>query len=115
MTTLTFCRGLNSESVDLIYLDPPFNSNQDYAAPVGSKAAGFAQLSRTIAIVFDHDGCDVCVEMRRVIEDEEPGVWLPPLSDGWVCPRHYLKQSYLTLFSAVRLLEMYQELKDHLG
>ena len=35
-------RGLNSESVDLIYLDPPFNSNQDYAAPIGSKAAGAA-------------------------------------------------------------------------
>ena len=33
---LDIMRGMNSESVDLIYLDPPFNSNQDYAAPVGS-------------------------------------------------------------------------------
>jgi site-specific DNA-methyltransferase (adenine-specific) len=32
--------GLNSESVDLIYLDPPFNSKRIYSAPVGSKAAG---------------------------------------------------------------------------
>ena len=32
--------GLNSESVDLIYLDPPFNSKRMYSAPVGSKAAG---------------------------------------------------------------------------
>ena len=39
---LPIMRGLNSESVDLIYLDPPFNSNQDYAAPIGSKAAGAA-------------------------------------------------------------------------
>ena len=39
---LDILRGLNSETVDLIYLDPPFNSNQDYAAPVGSKAAGAA-------------------------------------------------------------------------
>ncbi len=23
-------RGINSESVDLIYLDPPFNSNRNY-------------------------------------------------------------------------------------
>ena len=30
-------RGMNSATVDLIYLDPPFNSNADYAAPVGSK------------------------------------------------------------------------------
>ena len=32
--------GLNSTSVDLIYLDPPFNSNRNYAAPVGSAVAG---------------------------------------------------------------------------
>ena len=35
-------RGMNSESVDLIYLDPPFNSKADYAAPIGSQAAGAA-------------------------------------------------------------------------
>ena len=35
-------RGLNSNLVDLIYLDPPFNSNRNYAAPIGSKAAGAA-------------------------------------------------------------------------
>lgn len=39
---LPVMRGMNSESVDLIYLDPPFNSNADYAAPIGSKAAGAA-------------------------------------------------------------------------
>ena len=32
--------GMNSESVDLIYLDPPFNSKRMYSAPVGSKSAG---------------------------------------------------------------------------
>ena len=32
--------GLNSETVDLIYLDPPFNSKRMYSASVGSKAAG---------------------------------------------------------------------------
>ena len=37
---LDILRGMNSECVDLIYLDPPFNSNRDYEAPVGSKAAG---------------------------------------------------------------------------
>ena len=34
---LDILRGLNSDSVDLIYLDPPFNSNRDYAAPVGQQ------------------------------------------------------------------------------
>ena len=33
-------RRMNSNSVDLIYLDPPFNSKANYAAPIGSKAAG---------------------------------------------------------------------------
>ena len=33
---------MNSECVDLIYLDPPFNSNRNYASPIGSKAAGAA-------------------------------------------------------------------------
>ena len=32
--------GMNSELVDLIYIDPPFNSKRMYSAPVGSKAAG---------------------------------------------------------------------------
>jgi 5-methylcytosine-specific restriction endonuclease McrA len=32
--------GLNSNLVDLIYLDPPFNSKRMYSAPVGSRAAG---------------------------------------------------------------------------
>ena len=39
---LPVMRGLNSESVDLIYLDPPFNSNRTYSAPIGSEAAGAA-------------------------------------------------------------------------
>ena len=39
---LDIMRGLNSDSVDLIYLDPPFNSNRNYAAPIGSEAAGAA-------------------------------------------------------------------------
>ena len=37
---LDVMRGMNDACVDLIYLDPPFNSNRDYAAPIGSKAAG---------------------------------------------------------------------------
>ncbi len=39
---LDILRGMNSACVDLIYLDPPFNSNRNYAAPIGSAAAGAA-------------------------------------------------------------------------
>ncbi len=39
---LPILRGINSESVDLVYLDPPFKSDRYYEAPIGSKAAGAA-------------------------------------------------------------------------
>ena len=39
---LDVLRGMDSATVDLIYADPPFNSNRNYAAPIGSKAAGAA-------------------------------------------------------------------------
>ena len=29
-------RGMNDECIDLIYLDPPFNSNRNYSKPIGS-------------------------------------------------------------------------------
>ena len=32
-------RGMNSDTVDLIYLDPPFNSNKMWSAPIGSEGA----------------------------------------------------------------------------
>jgi len=37
---LFILNGLNSNLVDLIYLDPPFNTKRTYSAPIGSKAAG---------------------------------------------------------------------------
>ena len=39
---LHILRGIDSETIDLIYLDPPFNSNRTYEAPIGSEAAGAA-------------------------------------------------------------------------
>ena len=39
---LDILRGINSDCVDLIYLDPPFNSNRNYATSVGSSAVGVA-------------------------------------------------------------------------
>ena len=31
---------MNSETIDLIYLDPPFNTNKQFKAPIGSPAEG---------------------------------------------------------------------------
>ena len=39
---LEVLRGLNSASIDLVYLDPPWNSKKEWNAPIGSQAAGAA-------------------------------------------------------------------------
>ena len=37
---LEVLRGINSNCIDLIYLDPPFNKKKTFTAPIGSKADG---------------------------------------------------------------------------
>ncbi len=37
---LDILRGINSECIDLIYLDPPFNKNKVFSAPLGTSAEG---------------------------------------------------------------------------
>ena len=37
---LDVLRNIDSESIDLIYLDPPFNTKKQYKALIGSNAEG---------------------------------------------------------------------------
>ena len=37
---LDIMRGMDSDTIDLIYLDPPFNTKRQYKAPIGSPAEG---------------------------------------------------------------------------
>ena len=37
---LDIMQGINNDSIDLIYLDPPFNKNKIFTAPIGSSAEG---------------------------------------------------------------------------
>ena len=99
---LDILRGLNSESVDLIYLDPPFNSNRDYAAPVGSKAAG-AAFKDTWTL------SDLNVAWMGLIADEHPAIYRTIEAAGMTHGKGM--QSYLCMM-AVRLLEMRRVLKD---
>ena len=64
---LPIMRGMNSESVDLIYLDPPFKSNANYAAPIGSEAAG-AEFKDTWSLQ------DVDVAWLDLIEQKHPRI-----------------------------------------
>ncbi len=98
---LDIMRGMNSESVDLIYLDPPFNSNQNYAAPVGSAAAG-AAFKDTWTL------SDLDVAWMGLIADEQPATAHVLQTAGLTHGRGM--QSYLTMM-AVRLMEMRRLLK----
>ena len=98
---LPIIRGLNSESVDLIYLDPPFNSNRNYAAPVGSEAAG-AAFKDTWTL------SDLDVAWAGYIADEHPAVAY--LLSGAGMAHSKGMQSYLTMM-AIRLLELHRVLK----
>ena len=37
---LDILRNIDPETIDLIYLDPPFNTKKQYRAPIGSRAEG---------------------------------------------------------------------------
>ena len=99
---LDILRGMNSESVDLVYLDPPFNSNRDYAAPVGSKAAG-AAFKDTWTL------SDLDVAWMGLIADEHPAIYRTIEAAGHTHGKGM--QSYLYMM-AVRLLEMHRVLRD---
>ena len=98
---LEVLRGLNSESVDLVYADPPFNSNKNYEAPIGSKAAG-AAFKDTWTL------SDVDVAWHGEIADREPSVYAAIEAAAVVHGKGM--RSYLTMM-AVRLLELRRVLK----
>ena len=100
---LDIMRGMNSESVDLIYLDPPFNSNQDYAAPIGSEAAG-AAFKDTWTLD------DVDLAWHGEIAEQHPALYA---IIGAAREAHgAAMQSYLIMMG-IRLLEMRRLLKPN--
>ena len=98
---LPVLRGLNSESVDLIYLDPPFNSNRTYAAPIGSKAAG-AAFKDTWTL------SDVDQAWHGEIAEQAPSVYAAIDAAGIV---HGPGMKSYLIMMAVRLLELRRVLK----
>ena len=95
---LPLLRGMNSESVDLIYLDPPFNSKANYAAPIGSKAAG-AAFKDTWTL------SDVDAEWINLIEAKHPALYRVLLAAMTSSDKSYLA------YMAARLLELRRVLK----
>ena len=94
-------RGMNDKSVDLIYLDPPFNSKTNYAAPIGSKAAG-AAFKDTWSL------SDIDTEWINLLEKKYPALQRVLLAATTNSDKSYLA------YMSVRLLEMKRILK-HTG
>ena len=98
---LPVLRGMNSACVDLIYLDPPFNSNRTYEAPIGSKAAG---ASFKDAWTLD----DVDVHEHGELADRSPAAYAVIEAARQAHGKGMM--SYL-IFMAVRMMEMHRVLK----
>ena len=98
---LDIMRGMNSECVDLIYLDPPFNSNRNYSAPIGSQAAG-AMFKDTWTL------SDLDMAWMGLIADKEPALY-KVLGSAREASGPSM-QSYLCMM-AVRFMEMRRLLK----
>ena len=99
---LPIMRGMNSASVDLIYLDPPFNSNKTYSAPIGSEAAG-AAFKDTWTL------SDVDLAWHGEIAEQNPAVYAAIAAAG---ETHGTGMQSYMIMMAVRLLEMHRLLKD---
>lgn len=99
---LPILRGMESNCVDLIYLDPPFNSKHNYAAPIGSAAAG-AEFKDTWTLN------DIKEEWHHEIAELNPALYHLLLTARLTAGKSML--SYL-IYMAVRLIELQRILKD---
>ena len=99
---LEILRGINSGSIDLIYLDPPFNKKKVFTATIGSQAegVGFSDIFR---------------------EGDVKEEWLCDIKEGNKDLHNFLagiknighkSNFYYLCYMAIRLIEMHRILKD---
>lgn len=98
---LEVLQGLNDSCIDLIYLDPPFNKNKVFSAPIGSSAEG-AEFSD----IFREE--DVKTEWLKTIESEQ--IELYQYLNGIKGVGKPYNFAYLA-YMAVRLIECHRVLK----
>ena len=99
---LAFLRGINSESIDLVATDPPFNKGKDFHATPDSLAAGASF----------HD--------RWSWERDVEGEWEDAIKDDWPAVQRVIESANAAwgrdmgaflCYMGVRLLEMHRILK----
>jgi len=113
---LSVLRGVNSACIDLIYLDPPFNKNKKFAAPLpaSAKGGGFEDIFRRERVKADwildikeeHPRLHKLLEAVKAMEGFKELEGEKALQD---------KRSYnycYLVFMAIRLIECRRILKD---
>ncbi len=98
---LDILQGINSECIDLIYLDPPFNKNKKFTAPIGTSAEG-----ASFKDIFTQD--DLKEEWLKTLEENQSDLfrYLDGIR-GIGKPYNFAYLAYM----AIRLLECHRVLK----
>lgn len=99
---LEVLRSLDDKSVDLIYLDPPFNSNKQYNAPIGTAAEGAS--FKDVWTLEDTDDA-----WWGELADKEPALYSAIHAVGIV---NGDKDKAYLIYMAMRLLELKRLLKN---
>ena len=99
---LDFLRSINSESIDLIATDPPFNKGRDFHATPESLASGATFQDRWR---WDEDVHEAWIDQ---MQDDWPGVWAVV---DWTRMTHSDALAAFLCFMAVRLTAMHRVLK----
>ena len=99
-------RGINTETVDLIYLDPPFNKNKVFTSPLGSQAEGAS--FRDIFYKEDIKNAQLAFTKKKY---PKLATFIDAIDGlGRKGGKEYNK--YYLIYMAVRLVEMYRILKQ---
>lgn len=105
---LDILRGINSNSVDLIYLDPPFNTASPLAEFIESQAQGKSRnQSESFKDIWTLD--DIENVWHGEVADRKPALY--SVMDSAELSHGKQMKCYL-IFMAVRLLEMRRVLKN---
>ena len=103
---LDILQGINSNCIDLIYLDPPFNKKKVFTAPIGSSAEG-----ASFKDWFKEE--DVKDEWLQTIKEDNIELYNFLNGVKSISSNKYYLYNYCYLsYMAIRLIEMQRILKD---